>query len=1031
MMKSVPKILLIVCHIVVFSVKLANAQQQETKPIFHFQFKEASGRHEVLDTSGKFRCISETGVFHVEKDTLNIAEGLRVAMGARFKVPADNAPDLSHAMTVSAWIFKSSTPDMAPILSKGFFPPESTQFAFGVGWRYPYFSYQNQPGQFSWKGVWHHGAFGTRIKYGDPNWLLPEAKLAETAGLWYHVAGTFSEGKVRLYVNGELVARQDAPRTEVLKESGLPFYIGAQMEEKDGRLYNFYTANMLLNDLRLYNRALSAEEIYTEYNGDRAAYPAALQIPKGRTHLTVLDPLYAYLGENFDPTFARKLKITQQYEKNMPADPFTGKVMTSAVTTTGQQTKLLVNDRHEYPLMFYGSAINDDVSNREIDTKSLGHGTRDFAAAGVNLACVDAWPENFWLDEGKYDWEKFDALYRAQIEANPQARIMVGILIISPPWFEKKYPEHLTQYVEAGQVKSMKTAGPLGSELWFKISMQMVRDVVAHVEASSYANHVFAYNVGGGQSMEWYWPGSMNGTTDSSIPARDSFRVWLNNKYKSDAALQRAWNDSKVTLATALVPTVEMRAKADHFPFLDAAGSRPEIDFRQYMTDTTVRHVSEAARIVKEESKRRKLTVTYYGYAMSAAGMPKLANAGLQGFYRVLADPNIDCIAQLNTYSKRRGGESGQGISPYFAGARLHGKMLWLENDYRTHLSFPHYTNRTRNAEETISVVQRNFGETLVNGAGLWLRLFNNSWFHEDAVMEAIANLKRVGSESLPHDKTSVAQVAFIHDDEVPYYVGGGRNNYITELVWGTYENAVRMGAPFDFYLMEDFKNNAAKLPDYKIYIFLNAWRMDARTRAAIEAKVKKNNAVAVWNYAPGYIDADNNDQFSLDAMKSLTGFTFSAQNTAGAQRFQWQEKNHPITRLVRDSLKPQTIGLTFGVNDTQAEVLAQTSVGGALAVKELNGWRSVYSQIPLTSEMLQGLCDYAGVHVYSRSFDVLYANKSYVMLYTSSSGNKTITLPRSANVREVISGQPIARNVKQFSEQVSSDAARLYLMEE
>ena len=103
--------------------------------------------------------------------------------------------------------------------------------------------------------------------------------------------------------------------------------------------------------------------------------------------------------------------------------------------------------------------------------------------------------------------------------------------------------------------------------------------------------------------------------------------------------------------------------------------------------------------------------------------------------------------------------------------------MLWEENDYRTFLSFPYYPNRTRDAAETISVLQRNFSETLMNNAGYWERLFNNNWMHDNTVMEAWAKMKHIGDQSLTRDKTSVAQVAFIHDDTVPYYMGGGSNN--------------------------------------------------------------------------------------------------------------------------------------------------------------------------------------------------------------------------------------------------------------
>lgn len=1009
-----------------FGLSTLNNKPSDAQPVFHFKFDNAAGQRQISDTSGKFSAISETNVFHVEKDTLNIAAGVRIAMGARFKIPAANMPDLSKSITTSAWIFKSSTPDMAPILAKGL-SPELLQFTFGIAWRYPYFHYRNEAKQSQPKGIWHSGAFGTRIKYIDPNWLLPDAKLAETAGMWYHVASTFDEGKVRLYINGDLVAQHDSAQPETLLNNDLPFYIGAQVEKTDNGFNNVYTANMLLNDLRLYDDALSPEEIKAEYNNDRAKYPAALQIPANRTHLTVLDNYYDYMGKDFDPLFQRKLPITLRYEKDIPADPFLkNENMTGVIRNGNQQPELVINGQREYPLMFYGITYNSDINgNQDVDVASVKNGVRDFAAANINLVAMGAFPDNFWLGEGQYDWEKFDAPYHALIKGNPQARIMIGVGSYAPLWFDKKYPNELTQFTVNGRTQTMRYTGPLGSELWLKISTQMVRDVVEHVEASSYANHVYAYNIGGGQSMEWYWPGSMKGTPDQSPATRDSFRVWLRAKYNNDAALQRAWNNPEVTLNTALVPSPEIRARVDLLPFLDPAKSRQEIDFRQYMTDTTVRHILETARVTKEASRRQKLVVTYYGYAMSAAGKSKLANSGLQGFHKVLSSPDIDGTAHLNTYSKRNKGQSGQGISPYYATARLHGKMLWQENDYRTHLAFPHHTGRMQDAAETVSVLQRNFGETLVNNGGFWERVFSNNWMHDNAIMEAWANMKRIGEASLSKDKTSVAEVAFIHDDSVPFYLSGGRNAFISDLVFGTYENAVRMGAPFDFYLMQDFKNQAKKLPNYKMYIFLNAWRMDTATRNAINAKVRKNNAVTVWMYAPGFIDANNNDTFRLSTMKSLTGFTF--KNAPTGKTVQWEDKNHPISRL-SDKIQTQTTGVTFGTTNAD-KVLASTSVGGALAVKEMDHWRSVYSGIPLTSEMLQGLCDYAGVHIYSRSYDVLYANKSYVMLYTSKAGKKTISLPHSTNVREEFSNQTIASNVKQFSEQVPAGTARLYLL--
>jgi hypothetical protein len=57
----------------------------------------------------------------------------------------------------------------------------------------------------------------------------------------------------------------------------------------------------------------------------------------------------------------------------------------------------------------------------------------------------------------------------------------------------------------------------------------------------------------------------------------------------------------------------------------------------------------------------------------------------------------------------------------------------------------------------------------------------------------------------------------------------------------------------------------------------------------------------------------------------------------------------------------------------------------------------------------------------------VLYENKSYIFLYTSSPGNKTINLASPAGVQEEFSGKKIGEKLDHFTEYVSADTARLY----
>ncbi len=81
-------------------------------------------------------------------------------------------------------------------------------------------------------------------------------------GTWYHVAGVYSlaNGYIRTYVNGEL--DREMATTQVLGVSPGTLYIGCEPYNTGGN--NF---NGAMDDLQLYNRALSAEEIQAIMEG--------------------------------------------------------------------------------------------------------------------------------------------------------------------------------------------------------------------------------------------------------------------------------------------------------------------------------------------------------------------------------------------------------------------------------------------------------------------------------------------------------------------------------------------------------------------------------------------------------------------------------------------------------------------------------------------------------------------------------------------------------------------------------------------
>lgn len=84
------------------------------------------------------------------------------------------------------------------------------------------------------------------------------SKTRLESGKWYHVAGTYDGKELRIYINGKL--ENTASYSGPLRSDNAPVFLGG------GNLSsiewgNHFTANCLLDEVRIYNRALSESEI--------------------------------------------------------------------------------------------------------------------------------------------------------------------------------------------------------------------------------------------------------------------------------------------------------------------------------------------------------------------------------------------------------------------------------------------------------------------------------------------------------------------------------------------------------------------------------------------------------------------------------------------------------------------------------------------------------------------------------------------------------------------------------------------------
>ena len=79
-------------------------------------------------------------------------------------------------------------------------------------------------------------------------------------GVWYHVVGTFNQGDAKLYINGNK-ANEKTSSVTTLDTTGYDALIGAYRSDSPAQFFNGS-----IDDVRIYNRALSAEEVKYHYN---------------------------------------------------------------------------------------------------------------------------------------------------------------------------------------------------------------------------------------------------------------------------------------------------------------------------------------------------------------------------------------------------------------------------------------------------------------------------------------------------------------------------------------------------------------------------------------------------------------------------------------------------------------------------------------------------------------------------------------------------------------------------------------------
>ncbi len=669
-----------------------------------------------------------------------------------------------------------------------------------------------------------------------------------------------------------------------------------------------------------------------------------------------------------------------------------------------------------YPAVIYSAHRYQNFAN-DTFTDSV----RNFRDAELDLQVMGASLRDIWKGDGQYDFSALDEWPWEALSLEPDLRILFNIDCREPPvWWMEQHPEELIVYLSPlGKTSTdddcNKIPAPsFASDLYRTQVCDYLKALVEYIEAQPWGKRVFGYRFDMGVYMEWHYYG-MFYAPDDSAPMRRRFRKYVQEKYGTDEALQKAWRNPSATLASATMSPLRERQNPKGGDLCDPVQDARLLDTMHCITEAVFQTMIEGDRTIKEACGWRKLVGNFYGYFFN---MPFPGPGQHPLLLQALESPCVDFHSMPPPYKtpNREFGhpQLSRGVPESY---RIRNKLHIVEADTRTHTVTYGDDNNcyVRTPQETVQQLARDFVNALCTGCGFWYFDFGQGWYGDPLVGEYLKKLRPIWETWAPCQ--SAAEVAVVVDmDSVLYQCTDktSADNAAADRVRYALSLA---GVPCDTILSSDLED--PRLPQYKAYVFINQVRHNAALVTQAR-KLREMGRSLIWLHHAGYIDEAQGEGIAF--MEELTG-------VPGIRESDWtlddltqilQEDRLDGTRAVRElvDIRPALeIQAPAGTALTATQSIPASTPGGAPRVTQAvlrhpAGGATLLALVPVIDPaLLRGFLEAAGVHIYYRETDgILYANQSYVGLHLGPNGGgvRAIELPRT--VRRVVQVLPEER---------------------
>lgn len=660
--------------------------------------------------------------------------------------------------------------------------------------------------------------------------------------------------------------------------------------------------------------------------------------------------------------------------------------------------------------------------------------------AGICITRACIFPSNaaVWTGDGEYNWDVVDEHIYALLSNHPDTYLIISPDLDVPNWWLEANPDEMV-LTSKGEQPGVSFA----SEKFVEDAMATNIAMIEHMKEQPYWNRVIGAVLAGCSTSEWIWYGQGQHSIDHSVAGQTSWRKWLTEKYGTDEALRKAWNNNSVSLESVQVPTYDERVGDIYATLLDPATQHDVLDYADYMGEIVADVLIEFTARVSEAVDDNLILGSYYGYLLQRAfyysSMSTMIHTATE---KVLEDENVDFIAAPAYYTERYDGETA-GFMHLVDGVLAHGKAIMIEDDLRVcsweNLAKNFFTRDavgpTYNMSDSISQMEREFAAQITNNVGNWYFNLESGWFDREEFSDLMEILRDESVVNLAREKDCKDEVCFIVDEDMYENLAYDFYANYEAFYWIIHQQRYelsKIGVPVDLYSMTDLEEGL--VPDHKVYIMMSPVEIDKSEQEAIEKYIKNGNKTVVWQYICG---ASDGDTFSAKNMSDVIGMDVTLDGTERTLSAVISNNEHWLTeglegRFYGNTGSKDVVSPTALITDSKAEILAymsDNSKQAALAIKDLGDWTSIFSSVPsLPTELIRNLLKQCKIHMYSDNLnDVIFANSNYVAINCAYGGEKEIKLKATSAVYDVYGQKTYSLSTDTIQVNMEDNSTKLY----